>query len=227
MKQTIYMNANDIIPKKEQVTVNARSGRQERIFVNLEAVYPTPENMGTELSFEELRAVNRGWLNKQWIPEESPKPRILHALEQTSSPATQIEVYREASEHVNKPAKLEVFREHVESPPPQLQQKPAKLQIFREVECKVLPKPGKKEKLQVFTDSEDISKSSPSGNTDSKLNTTPSASSMDENGGTKIMLDENGNVMKSGRGPRSRKMKTMEMNETQISMYHLNFKRVV
>ncbi|KAG0650694.1 Checkpoint serine threonine-kinase BUB1 [Hyphodiscus hymeniophilus] len=55
-------------PAKEQVTINAK-GRTERIFVHLESVYPTPEEIGTELSFEELRAAHRGWLSKLWRPE--------------------------------------------------------------------------------------------------------------------------------------------------------------
>lgn len=57
------------IPELQQVTVNPKNGRSERIFVNLEAVYPTPEKIGTELSFEELRAAHRGWLSKVWEPE--------------------------------------------------------------------------------------------------------------------------------------------------------------
>ena len=55
-------------PAKEQVTINAK-GRTERIFVDLESVYPTPDEIGTELSFEELRAEYRGWLSKVWKPE--------------------------------------------------------------------------------------------------------------------------------------------------------------
>jgi checkpoint serine/threonine-protein kinase len=50
------------------VTVNAK-GKTERILVDLESVYPTPEETGTELSFEELRAAHRGWLSKVWKPE--------------------------------------------------------------------------------------------------------------------------------------------------------------
>ncbi|UKZ52233.1 hypothetical protein TrVGV298_006008 [Trichoderma virens] len=38
----------------------------ERIFVDLAAVYPTPEEPGTELSFEEIIAEHRGWLNRLW-----------------------------------------------------------------------------------------------------------------------------------------------------------------
>jgi checkpoint serine/threonine-protein kinase len=50
------------------VTVNQK-GRTERIFVNLEAIYHTPEIVGSELSLEELRAGHRGWLCKVWRPE--------------------------------------------------------------------------------------------------------------------------------------------------------------
>ncbi len=58
-----------IAPSKHQVIVNPHSGRRERIFVNLEAVYPTPEEPGTELSFEELWAAQRGWLDVSWEDE--------------------------------------------------------------------------------------------------------------------------------------------------------------
>jgi checkpoint serine/threonine-protein kinase len=54
------------------VTVNQK-GRTERIFVNLEAIYRTPEIVGSELSLEELRAGQRGWLTKVWQPELPPK----------------------------------------------------------------------------------------------------------------------------------------------------------
>ncbi|ESZ90842.1 hypothetical protein SBOR_8787 [Sclerotinia borealis F-4128] len=56
-------------PELQQVTINPKNGRSERIFVNLEAVYPTPDKIGTELSFEELRAAHRGWSSKIWEPE--------------------------------------------------------------------------------------------------------------------------------------------------------------
>lgn len=49
--------------------MNPNNGRKERIFVNLEAVYPTPDQLGTEVSFEELRAQHRGWTRKVWQPE--------------------------------------------------------------------------------------------------------------------------------------------------------------
>lgn len=34
--------------------------------MNLEAVYPDYKNPGYEISFEELRAISRGWMQKDW-----------------------------------------------------------------------------------------------------------------------------------------------------------------
>ncbi len=53
------------------MTVNQK-GRTERVHVNLEAVYTTPDVIGSELSLEELRALSRGWLAKVWRPEICP-----------------------------------------------------------------------------------------------------------------------------------------------------------
>jgi checkpoint serine/threonine-protein kinase len=47
-------------------TVNPRTGKVERVFVNLEAIYPDRENPSHEMSLEELRAVSRGWMDKDW-----------------------------------------------------------------------------------------------------------------------------------------------------------------
>ncbi|KAF7535452.1 hypothetical protein G7Z17_g13199 [Cylindrodendrum hubeiense] len=45
------------------------TGKKERVFVDLAAIYPTPEEQGTELSFEEIMAGNRGWLDCAWEDE--------------------------------------------------------------------------------------------------------------------------------------------------------------
>lgn len=55
---------------KVQVTVNPSNGKRERVFVDLRVVYPTPDEPGTELSFEEVWAATRGWLGVQWEEEE-------------------------------------------------------------------------------------------------------------------------------------------------------------
>lgn len=65
-----------IAPSKYQVTVNPANGKKERVFVDLQAVYPSPEEPGTELSFEEIWAANRGWLDCTWdddVPDELPE----------------------------------------------------------------------------------------------------------------------------------------------------------
>ncbi|OWP04934.1 hypothetical protein B2J93_6980 [Marssonina coronariae] len=58
-------------PAQQQVTVNQK-GRMERIRVNLEAIYHSPDHVGSELSLEELRAISRGWLSRVWEPEVAP-----------------------------------------------------------------------------------------------------------------------------------------------------------
>lgn len=45
--------------------------------MNLEAVYPNVNDHNEEMSFEELRAKSRGWLNRDWAAES--KQRIAEA----------------------------------------------------------------------------------------------------------------------------------------------------
>ncbi|KAJ5935197.1 hypothetical protein N7466_004744 [Penicillium verhagenii] len=56
--------------------VNPRTGRRERVFVDLEAVYPDRQNPAHEISFEELRAMKRGWTNKNWRAHKEPLQQI-------------------------------------------------------------------------------------------------------------------------------------------------------
>lgn len=56
--------------------INPRTGRKERVFVNLEAVYPDYKNPNVEICFEELRAASRGWLKKDWAKSKSPLKEI-------------------------------------------------------------------------------------------------------------------------------------------------------
>jgi len=60
-------------PLHERTTVNARTGKNEFVFVNLEAVYPDPDDPSTEMCLEELMAVSRGWAQKKWTPEKPNK----------------------------------------------------------------------------------------------------------------------------------------------------------
>lgn len=56
--------------------INPRTGRRERVFVNLEAVYPDYKNPNLEVCFEELRAARRGWLQKDWSKSKKPLKEI-------------------------------------------------------------------------------------------------------------------------------------------------------
>ena len=53
----------------DQAVVNHRTGKLERVFVNLEAVYPNVNDPSVEMSFDELRALKRGWLHRDWKAE--------------------------------------------------------------------------------------------------------------------------------------------------------------
>lgn len=48
--------------------------------MNLEVVYPNPNNPNEEMSFEELRAKSRGWTSRNWAAE-----RLLPSVEETAS----------------------------------------------------------------------------------------------------------------------------------------------
>jgi checkpoint serine/threonine-protein kinase len=74
-----------------------QKGRTERIHVNLEAIYPTPEIMGSELSLEELRAGHRGWLSKVWEPERQPEP-FLEVFQDSTEESKVDNIIREVSE---------------------------------------------------------------------------------------------------------------------------------
>jgi len=139
-----------IFPVQEQMTVNPRNGRSERIFVNLAAVYPRPTVEGSEMSFEELRASTRGWLKKTWTSEKIEK--------RTKTKAQKLEVFSDVEE-----SWTDAFNST----------------LNRNVE----------EKLII---SRDLS-----------------------------AFDENGAVKEGNREGRGRRLKTMEVNETQISKWQL------
>lgn len=63
---------NNVVPLRysnQQQITNPRTGKVERVFVNLEAVYPNPDDQNEEMSFEELRAKIRGWTRREWEAE--------------------------------------------------------------------------------------------------------------------------------------------------------------
>ncbi|CAK7264782.1 protein kinase [Sporothrix epigloea] len=66
---------------KDAIQINPASGKKERVFVDLRAVYPSPEEPGTELSFEEIWAANRGLLHCEWITPETEVHDLLPSPE--------------------------------------------------------------------------------------------------------------------------------------------------
>ncbi|KAI9789030.1 MAG: hypothetical protein M1816_006385 [Peltula sp. TS41687] len=48
---------------------NSKTGKVEQVSVNLEAVYPASGDAEQEMSFEELRAMHRGWMGRTWSRE--------------------------------------------------------------------------------------------------------------------------------------------------------------
>lgn len=65
---------------------NPRTGKVERVFVNLEAVYPNASDPNEEMSFEELRAQARGWLNKDWASEQNTPVQAQTTVQSASQP---------------------------------------------------------------------------------------------------------------------------------------------
>ncbi|RDW93724.1 putative checkpoint protein kinase (SldA) [Aspergillus mulundensis] len=60
------MQSKPVPEHRIREAVNPRTGRKERVFVDLAAVYPDYKNPNVEFSFEELRAMKRGWMDKDW-----------------------------------------------------------------------------------------------------------------------------------------------------------------
>ncbi|KAJ5745761.1 hypothetical protein N7520_010943 [Penicillium odoratum] len=76
-QETEEKSAPNHVPEHHvREAVNPRTGRRERVFVDLEAVYPDRRNPAHEISFEELRAIQRGWMNKNWRSQKEPLQKI-------------------------------------------------------------------------------------------------------------------------------------------------------
>lgn len=95
-----------VVPSKSQTTVHPQTGKRERIFVDLATVYPTPEEAGTELSFEEVMAANRGWLDHGWDDESFdisliPEPVDVGDVERlTKDVGTKLVIHRDTTASV-------------------------------------------------------------------------------------------------------------------------------
>ncbi len=76
----------------QQQTTNPKTGKVERVFVNLEAVYPNPENPAEEYSFEELRARSRGWLDRDWAAEKKQARHQAESVRENKAESVSLEI---------------------------------------------------------------------------------------------------------------------------------------
>ena len=86
--QTARANESRSIPKPhlEPAVINPKTGKAERVFVNLEAVYPNADDPALEISFEELRAIKRGWAARDWRQPPAGPLRVISGNVQSSPP---------------------------------------------------------------------------------------------------------------------------------------------
>jgi checkpoint serine/threonine-protein kinase len=80
--------------------INPRTGRRERVFVDLESVYPDRTNPAHEISFEELRAMKRGWMDKNWLQQKEPLQQISGNASSTESLLGKSQSSDELPEHL-------------------------------------------------------------------------------------------------------------------------------
>jgi hypothetical protein len=89
--------------------------------VNLEACYPNPEDPSTELSFEELRATRRGWMDKLWTREEGKSHEVCGQNATRGREETDASVVDESSQADRVPKSQETILEsnHIVVPHPE------------------------------------------------------------------------------------------------------------
>ncbi|KAF5663988.1 bub kinase [Fusarium heterosporum] len=131
-KMAIFRDKNVVVvPSKHQISLHPQTGKKERVFVDLAAIYPTPEEIGTELSFEEIMAANRGWLDHCWEEETFDESLI-------PEPGVPLEI-EEISKGVGK--KLMIHQDHVN-----------KLSIHQDPVDKLMIRPDPVGKLAIHKD---------------------------------------------------------------------------
>ena len=67
--QNLVSNTNlpqDIPKPFDSRVIRCHNGRTERVFVNMDALYPNPDDPTEEMSIEEVRAAHRGWPDRKW-----------------------------------------------------------------------------------------------------------------------------------------------------------------
>lgn len=92
MRSQLAKSHISIAPSQHQVTKNPQTGKKERVFVDLQAIYPSPDVPGTEMSFEEIWAAKKGWLNKRWDSEPIANHTARHEYVTQVPPSPQFDV---------------------------------------------------------------------------------------------------------------------------------------
>lgn len=97
--------------------MNSKTGRPERVFVNLEAVYPNSANPSDEMSFDELRAIHRGWADKDWREESKRALQAISGNAQRSAPSLTDAVMDKLSKELEKKACIDENESSLQSTP--------------------------------------------------------------------------------------------------------------
>lgn len=181
--------------------------------MNLEAVYPDPEDPSVEMSFDELRAMQRGWLDRVWAPEmisSVAAPEVEPAEPVSASDAQEEEIDSGLVEQVVE--KLVIARD-----PPVVDEnarpKREKMLIARDPSSDNQAQPIRPEKLIIARDPLPFDENSYSRT--EMVPTSGDSGPFDENGDAK----ENG---REGRTAKSQRKKVIEENRTQISKHYLS-----
>ncbi|KAF7545274.1 hypothetical protein G7046_g9603 [Stylonectria norvegica] len=195
-KMAVFRDQNIVVvPSKHQVSVHPQTGKKERVFVDLAAIYPTPQEQGTELSFEEIMAANRGWLDQSWedeVVEENLVPEPMDALGEIEEISRSVGERLVIHQHAAVVQKMVVHQDAAVVEKMVIHQDSAAVQkmVIHQDSATV-------QKMVIHQDSPNIQKL---------------AIPQDP-----VLFDENGAVMEQPRGPRAgKKKKVMEVNETQI-----------
>ena len=77
--------------------VGSKVSKPERVFVNLEAVYPRGNDPTVEFSLEELRAIARGWTAQSWTRDvQHPLKAVSQNIQKSPRIAKQYPRYADA-----------------------------------------------------------------------------------------------------------------------------------
>ncbi|KXS99860.1 hypothetical protein AC578_4461 [Pseudocercospora eumusae] len=192
-----YLSQSSNSDHDQQCVFNDITGRMECVFVNLEAVYPVPGDLSVEYCFEELRARNRGWLNKGVEKAANEKKEIL-----TTNDSFSI--------HLDTPKQPDAPESREELPPNRSPQaakpKDRGFKIFEDVDSvpESQPRKAREEKISIETSVKTLSL-----NDENDENTPPSKQELDL--AKKLRREERQN--------RTRKIKVIKekhvKNETQ------------